>query len=64
MRDEIVEVIVSQNNYFGCGLSRSGTGPTVSRTKGAAGLECGFLTDKMLDPHSKIILTIKKKVQC
>lgn len=59
MRDGIIEVMVPHNNCFGC-VSRSGTEPTVSRTKGAAGLKCELLTDKMLDPQSKIILTIKK----
>lgn len=46
MRDGTVEKTVPQNNYFGYGLSRSGTGPVVSRTQGAAGLKWRLLTDK------------------
>lgn len=46
MGDGTVKGIVPQNNYFGYGLSRSGTGPVVSRTQGAAGLKWRIWTDK------------------
>lgn len=63
MRDGTVKKIVPQNDYFGYGLSRSGTGPVLSRTQGAAGLNGDSSQIKMEDPHSKNVLTIKR-VKC
>lgn len=62
MGDGTVEGIVPQNNYFGYGLSRSGTGPVVSRTQGAAGVQGRVLTDEDGRSTQKNILTIKSEV--